>query len=92
MKTPRSNIEETLDLFRTHYPDIPINEQPKTSLGILLKFEKTYGMNTSEAINKRIALDEAVHHQEEYAYLVQWESAYHTFLIHKGDVSKLNKL
>lgn len=85
-------MEEMIDKFKELMPNIKINTQPETSLKKLLEYEKEYSMNTEDALELYIKLDEEVHHDDRYKYLCQWVSELSIYRIHKGDKSLINHI
>lgn len=85
-------MEDLINKFKEMIPNIRINNQPETSYNKLIDYEKEYNMNTSDALELYIKLDEEVHHDDKFIYLCEWISQLNTYRIHKGDESLINHI
>lgn len=90
MDKKEGTISDILERFKQLVPNANIKIEPESSLKELLALEKEYSMNTSDAVNLRIVLDEEVYMNEQYHYLYEWESLYRTYKLFKGDESLIN--
>lgn len=85
-------IEELVEIFKSYDLEVPIKEEPMTSLKELLGFENEYQMNTDDALQLYKELGEKVHFNHKYQYLVKWVDVFRTYLRFKGDTSLINTI
>lgn len=85
-------MEDLINKFKELMPNIQINSQPETSFSKILEYEKQYNMNTKDALQLYINLDEEVHHNDRFAYLCEWISQLNIYRIHKGNELLINTI